>query len=81
MDVEAEERETNPEENTRRRITTKTSMEESQMDDEGEDRVEFRSSTAPNTRRRIATKTSLGEIKCDGTTVAVTTTRVVGWHP
>ena len=43
------------------------------MDDEGEERDEFRSSTAPNTRRRIATKTSMEENKSDVRTVAVTT--------
>ena len=48
-------------------------MEESQIDDEGEERDEFRSSTAPNTRRRIATKTFLEENNSDKTTVAVTT--------
>ena len=46
-------------------------MEESQIDDEGKERDECRSSTEPNTRRRIATKTSLEENKSDETTVAV----------
>ena len=55
--------------NIRRRMT-KTSREESQMDDEGKKRKETRSSTEPNTRRRIATKTS--PRKSHERTVAVT---------
>ena len=57
--------------NIRRRMT-KTSREESQMDDEGKKRKETRSSTEPNTRRRIATKTSPEESKSHERTVAVT---------
>ena len=52
---------------------TKASMEESQMDDEGNWRDESRSSTEPNIRRRIATKTSFEERKSDERAVAVTT--------
>ena len=51
---------------------TKTSREESRMDDEREG-DKFRSSTVPNTRRRIATKTPLEVNNCDKRTVAVTT--------
>ena len=60
--------------NIRRRILTKTSVEESRTDDEGEEGDEFRSSTVPNVRRRIATKNrSLEENKSGERTVALTT--------
>ena len=46
------------------------------MDNEGEERDEFRSSA--DTRRGIATKTSSEENKSDKTTVAVTTQESLG---
>ena len=52
---------------------TKASMEESQVDDEGKERDESRSSTEPNTKRRITTKTPLEESKSDERAVAGTT--------
>ena len=76
MDVEEEQRDesrSSKAPNIRRRIMTKTSMEESRMDDEGEEGEELRSSTVPNTRRRTATKTSMEENKSDERAVAVTT--------
>ena len=51
---------------------TEASVEESRMDDEGEEGDELKSSAVPNTRPRIAT-TSLEEKKCDERVVAVTT--------
>ena len=53
VDVEAEERDgsrSSQAQDNRRRIMTKTSREECQMDDEGKDREESISSTEPNTR-------------------------------
>ena len=76
MDVEGEEKDESIKsiaQNVRRRLMTKTSMEESRVDDEGEEGNEFRSSTAPNARRKIVTKTPLEENKSDARTVAVTT--------
>ena len=59
--------------NLRQRIMTKTSIEDSRMDDEGEEGDEFRSSTVPNASRPIMTKTPFEENKSAEGTVAVTT--------
>ena len=59
--------------NIRRRTMTKTLMEDSRPDDEGEEGDEFRSSTVPNTRRSIVAKRSPEEERGDERTAAVTT--------
>ena len=62
MDVEGEERDEprrSKAQSIRRRIMTKTSMEESQKNDEGEEGDAFRNSTVPNTRQLIATQISV----------------------
>ena len=65
MDVERDELRSSEAQNIKRRKMTKTSMEESRMDDEGRERDESGSSEAQNTRRRKTTKTPTEESRKD----------------